>query len=508
MSKGEPVARPVLKTIHRWMIGGIAAGALLIAAIGLGGSYLAVRDVASDQGMGDFANVFPIGIDAGIIILLALDLLLTWLRIPFPLLRPTAWLLTVATIAFNAAASWPNPLGVGMHAAIPVLFVIISEAGRHAIARLARLSSDRSIEKIRTMRWVLAPVQTWRLWRRMQLWEIRSLDEAIHGEQARLTYKVLVRRRRGFRPSTGDPESRKRQKLVPEARLPLQLADLGVPMAVTYEAGLAAVGVDAEPLSRLLAHQERARQLATSPRQGDQAIAHAQPRPGEIAQRKALAQPEPEPTAQDDLAQGSSAQAPESDVEQAASAQSNPVFVQVKGHVPVIAQMEPEQAEEPFGLARHSEAPAGAIPEDDLLRIGHAHGAPAAPAAQNAVAQPATEAVAEDWHPAAAQPVPAARVSALGSAAGPVVTQQTDDILRIPSGWAEGFFTFVTERQRHPEQSELADFLHTRGFKSNKAGDGPVSADSVRRYYNQLCERFPTPEDPIQPSLDLQDMRV
>jgi hypothetical protein len=34
---------------------------------------------------GWFANVFPVGIDAGIVVLLALDLLLTWLRIPFPL---------------------------------------------------------------------------------------------------------------------------------------------------------------------------------------------------------------------------------------------------------------------------------------------------------------------------------------------------------------------------------------------------------------------------------------
>jgi hypothetical protein len=60
--------------------------------------------------------VFSIGIDAGICVLLALDLLLTWIRIPFPLLRQTAWLLTAATIAFNGAAAWPDPLGVGMHA--------------------------------------------------------------------------------------------------------------------------------------------------------------------------------------------------------------------------------------------------------------------------------------------------------------------------------------------------------------------------------------------------------
>ena len=40
--------------------------------------------------------------------LLALDLLLTWMRIGFPMLRQAAWLLTVATTLFNGAASWPD----------------------------------------------------------------------------------------------------------------------------------------------------------------------------------------------------------------------------------------------------------------------------------------------------------------------------------------------------------------------------------------------------------------
>src|SRR3954469_2424354 len=147
---------------HRILVGVVIAGAVVIAAIGFAGSYAAVRQLALHKGFGWFANVFPIGIDAGILARLALDLLWTWLRIPFPLLRQTAWLLTAATIAFNAAAAWPDPLGVGMHAVIPVLFIIISEAARHAVARLAQLSSDRSIEKIRLVRWMLAPRQTWR----------------------------------------------------------------------------------------------------------------------------------------------------------------------------------------------------------------------------------------------------------------------------------------------------------------------------------------------------------
>ncbi|MDX6355496.1 MAG: hypothetical protein QOF98_2399, partial [Streptomyces sp.] len=99
-----------LTRTHRILVGIVVAGAVVIAGIGFAGSYAAVRALALDKGFGWFANVFPIGVDAGIVVLLALDLLLTWLRIPFPLLRQTAWLLTAATIAFNGASAWPDPL--------------------------------------------------------------------------------------------------------------------------------------------------------------------------------------------------------------------------------------------------------------------------------------------------------------------------------------------------------------------------------------------------------------
>ncbi|WP_435878654.1 DUF2637 domain-containing protein, partial [Streptomyces bacillaris] len=62
---------------HRLLIGVVAAGAVIIAAIGFAGSYAAVRELAEAKGFGQFSLVFPIGIDAGICVLLALDLLLT-----------------------------------------------------------------------------------------------------------------------------------------------------------------------------------------------------------------------------------------------------------------------------------------------------------------------------------------------------------------------------------------------------------------------------------------------
>ncbi|MYV55306.1 DUF2637 domain-containing protein, partial [Streptomyces sp. SID3212] len=161
-----------LTRTHRILIGVVVAGAVVIAAIGFAGSYAAVRELAEEKGFGKFSLVFPIGIDAGICVLLALDLLLTWIRIPFPLLRQAAWILTTATIAFNGAAAWPDPLGVGMHAVIPLLFIVAVEAARHAVGRIADITADKHMEGVRLTRWLLSPVPTFMLWRRMKLWEL------------------------------------------------------------------------------------------------------------------------------------------------------------------------------------------------------------------------------------------------------------------------------------------------------------------------------------------------
>ncbi|MEV6956778.1 DUF2637 domain-containing protein [Streptomyces sp. NPDC051183] len=224
-----------LTRTHRILIGVVVAGAVVIAGIGFAGSYAAVRALALQKGFGSFSLVFPIGIDAGICVLLALDLLLTWIRIPFPLLRQTAWLLTIATIAFNGAAAWPDPLGVGMHAVIPVLFVVTVEAARHAVGRIADITADRHMEGVRITRWLLSPVPTFKLWRRMKLWELRSYEQAVGMEQDRLIYQARLQARYG---------RAWRRKAPVEALMPLRLARIGVPLSQTAPEGLAAAGID------------------------------------------------------------------------------------------------------------------------------------------------------------------------------------------------------------------------------------------------------------------------
>ncbi|RST00385.1 DUF2637 domain-containing protein [Streptomyces sp. WAC07149] len=251
-----------LTRTHKTLIGAVTSGAVVVAGIGFAGSYAAVQKLALKKGFGSFAYVFPIGIDAGIGVLLALDLLLCWIRIPFPVLRHIAWLLTAATIAFNGAAAWPDPLGVGMHAVIPVLFVITVEAARHAVGRIADITADKDMDGVRITRWLLSPAPTFKLWRRMKLWELRSYEQAVGMEQDRLVYRARLQARYG---------RAWRRKAPVEAVIPLRLAKLGVPLAQTAPAGLAAAGIliewrPSEPSAPAFEeHAETALDLAATP---------------------------------------------------------------------------------------------------------------------------------------------------------------------------------------------------------------------------------------------------
>lgn len=155
---------------RRVTFGIIGVGSLLIALTGFVGSYTAVRDLAMDKGFGWFATLFPLGIDIGIIVMLSLDLALTWVDLRYPLLRHIAWLLTIATVAFNAMASYPDILASTMHATIPLLFIAITEAVRHAVETATARDAGREDYALSLGRWVLAPWSTWLIWRSRKLW--------------------------------------------------------------------------------------------------------------------------------------------------------------------------------------------------------------------------------------------------------------------------------------------------------------------------------------------------
>lgn len=175
------------------LFGAIGFGSTVIAGAGFVGSYTAVRALAEEKGFGSFAPAFPLAVDLGIAVLLALDLALTSINLKYPLLRYIAWLLTAATITFNAASSWPDVLGSAMHATIPLLFIAVTEAMRNAIAKATSIELDQHMDSIRLSRWFLSPAATFSIWRDMKLWEIRSYALALQRYQERMLLRQDLR---------------------------------------------------------------------------------------------------------------------------------------------------------------------------------------------------------------------------------------------------------------------------------------------------------------------------
>lgn len=176
-------------------------GGTILAAIGFTGSYKTLRDLAFDRGFGSFAYVFPVGIDAGIVVLYALDLYLIRRHTPWPIVRTVAHLLTVATVVFNAAAAegglTGDPIGVGMHAVIPVLFIVAVEAARRAFVKASDTEIGHDSQTVPLARWVLSPGRTAALWRRMKLWNTSSYQDTVQIEQERTVYQAMLQRKYG-----------------------------------------------------------------------------------------------------------------------------------------------------------------------------------------------------------------------------------------------------------------------------------------------------------------------
>ena len=209
------------------LFGAIGFGSIAIAAAGFTGSYTAVQALAEEKGFGSFAPVFPLAVDLGIAVLLSLDLALTWVDLKWPLLRYIAWLLTAATITFNAASSWPDVLGSAMHATIPLLFIAVIEAMRNAIAKATAMETQQHMDSIRLARWILSPVATFSIWRAMKLWEIRAYSLALEQYQNKMLLRQDLRAKYGrrWRKRASGAEMR-----------PLRQARLGVAVPPPVEA--------------------------------------------------------------------------------------------------------------------------------------------------------------------------------------------------------------------------------------------------------------------------------
>jgi Protein of unknown function (DUF2637) len=191
MTAPEPaIARPadqrgreLTESEHAAAIGvGVATAGF--AAIGFVNSFAAVS-AAARPSFGGLAPTVPLGIDLGIAIFAALDIVLARLDMRPKWVRLVPWALTAATVYLNVAGqhAW---FGRIAHAVFPALWVMAVEVGAHVIRVRAGLAAGTAIDRIRLSRWMLAPVTTAGLWRRMVLWEIRSYPDALARERNRV----------------------------------------------------------------------------------------------------------------------------------------------------------------------------------------------------------------------------------------------------------------------------------------------------------------------------------
>ncbi|MFD4764257.1 DUF2637 domain-containing protein [Streptomyces sp. NPDC058439] len=199
--------------VGRLLMAVAIVGMPLVGIIGFASSYSTLRGFAADHGFSDtgwtsLAPWFPIGIDASIVALLAMDLVMVRRGTPWPVLRFAAHGMTLATVVFNASTGidtgvsvwgglWADPLRALSHAVMPVLFVLGIEGSRRILMHAARIAEGTASDRIPLHRWVLAPTATGRLYRRMRLAAVRSYPEMVAREQELRGYEVWLKQKHG-----------------------------------------------------------------------------------------------------------------------------------------------------------------------------------------------------------------------------------------------------------------------------------------------------------------------
>ncbi|MYS22064.1 Protein of unknown function [Streptomyces sp. DvalAA-14] len=173
-----------------------------VLGVGVGGVGLALSfDTVSAAGARwGFATpqMLPLAIDLAIPVFTIVNLLLIRMDMALSWVRFVPWFLTSVTCWLNVSAGHSVSAKVA-HGTMPLLWVVLSEVVAHVYAARIGAVTGRRMEKIRRIRWVLAPLTTFALWRRMTLWEITSYTDALSRERERQLARADLREAHGWR---------------------------------------------------------------------------------------------------------------------------------------------------------------------------------------------------------------------------------------------------------------------------------------------------------------------
>ncbi|MFJ6239530.1 DUF2637 domain-containing protein [Streptomyces griseus] len=162
------------RRLRFWLGVAFLFGGLAVAAIGFWLSFGNLTDAARTKfgfDPGASSLMFALGVDATIVVCLIGDLMFAAKGRAFWLLRPVAHAFTVLTIYLNATAHDLLREAVP-HAAMPIVFVVLVEAGRHYLVQEAHLEMGIGRDPIPWHRWILHPISTGRIFRTMKIWEM------------------------------------------------------------------------------------------------------------------------------------------------------------------------------------------------------------------------------------------------------------------------------------------------------------------------------------------------
>jgi hypothetical protein len=193
---------------------------VMAALIALGGMVLSFRAVSAEMtpAFGHaWAWLVPVVIDLSVFVFSGVDLVLTRLDMSHPLARWTVYGATFGTVYLNYSAGGTLP-GRIAHVLMPSIWVIFIELMRHIVRRRVNLATASHREPIPAARWLLAPLSTAKLWRRMVLWRTNSYTAALATERRRLAAIAVVRAEHGWRW---------RSKVSPLLRMQISMGELG-----------------------------------------------------------------------------------------------------------------------------------------------------------------------------------------------------------------------------------------------------------------------------------------
>jgi hypothetical protein len=176
---------------RRGTMAAIGVAVTIIAAVAFALSFLSVMR-AMQPFFGAASWAVPILLDVAIAALTLISIGLELNELSGRGARLFSRVLVGYTIWANAqdAHTWA---GRGAHCLPPIVFVGMVTIVEGAVRRLVGLSSETRMDKVRTSRWLLAPASTFRLWRRMRLWEITSYKTAVDRAQQQSASRALLR---------------------------------------------------------------------------------------------------------------------------------------------------------------------------------------------------------------------------------------------------------------------------------------------------------------------------